>query len=76
MVFLTFFQLAYSDALWGTANRQNHLLQTKMFRCDCSRCIDCTEFGTNFSAIKCNASTACNGLLLPKHADQWDDQWK
>lgn len=68
--------ICYSDALWGTANRQNHLLQTKMFRCECSRCNDPTEFGTYFSAIKCDSSVRCNGLLLPEIKNQWDNKWK
>lgn len=68
--------ICYSDALWGTANRQNHLLQTKMFRCECIRCMDSTEFDTYFSAIKCNASDEHNGLLLPENPFQWDGRWK
>lgn len=67
--------ICYSDALWGTANRQNHLHQTKMFQCDCSRCLDNTEFGTYFSAIKCNGDN-CNGLLLPARANQWNGTWQ
>lgn len=64
--------ICYSDALWGTANRQNHLLQTKMFKCDCTRCSDITEFGTYFSALKCKG---CDGLLLPEQSNQWDGKW-
>lgn len=68
--------ICYSDALWGTPNRQYHLLQTKMFRCDCIRCSDPTEFNTYFSAIKCNASNCSNGLLLPEQNNRWDGKWK
>lgn len=68
--------ICYSDALWGTANRQNHLLQTKMFRCECDRCCDPSEFGTYFSAIKCNSTNKCNGFLLPENASQWEGKWK
>lgn len=67
--------ICYSDALWGTANRQNHLQQTKMFQCDCIRCNDITEFGTYFSAIKCNDND-CSGLLLPAAPHQWRASWK
>lgn len=65
--------ICYSDALWGTENRQNHLLQTKMFECDCIRCTDVTEFGTNFSAVKC---PNCEGLLFPETPSKWHDYWK
>lgn len=67
--------ICYSDALWGTANRRNHLLQTKMFICECPRCNDVTEFGTYFSALKCN-SNGCEGLLLPKDSRNWDRKWQ
>lgn len=68
--------ICYSDALWGTANRRHHLQQTKMFQCDCIRCYDVTEFGTYYSAIKCNASNDCEGLLLPENTSQWHKSWK
>lgn len=67
--------ICYSDALFGTANRQNHLLQTKMFRCDCPRCDDITEFGTYFSALRCDRTNECDGLLLPENSTQWDNEW-
>lgn len=45
--------ICYTDPLWGTPNRRQHLWQTKFFWCDCKRCGDVTEFGTYFSAVKC-----------------------
>ncbi|GAB0095454.1 SET domain-containing protein [Sergentomyia squamirostris] len=71
--------ICYSDALWGSQARQEHLKQTKMFKCACERCQDFTEFATNFSAIKCEAfrkisDPACGGLLLPD--DDWTNTWK
>ena len=45
--------IMYSDPMWATANRQNHLYETKYFRCKCPRCTDPTELGTEFSSIKC-----------------------
>lgn len=69
--------ICYSDALFGTENRRNHLLQTKMFLCDCIRCSDVTEFGTYYSALKCSATnSSCDGLLLPSDSQQWDGEWK
>lgn len=68
--------ICYSDALWGTDNRQNHLLQTKMFKCECVRCQDVTELGTFYSAIKCNREPVnCSGLAMPKSLNEWDQDW-
>lgn len=66
--------ISYSDILWGTEARQNHLLQTKMFRCDCVRCNDVTELGTNYSALRC-MRPECPGLLLPKSLAEWNSNW-
>lgn len=66
--------ICYSDALWGTDSRRNHLQQTKMFRCDCKRCSDVTEMGTNYSAVKCNGD-GCAGLALPLSLKQWTEDW-
>lgn len=67
--------ICYSDALWGTANRQHHLMQTKMFKCECVRCLDVTEVGTFYSAVKCKLSPECSGMMLPKCLDTWDKSW-
>ncbi|KAG8322786.1 hypothetical protein J6590_015777 [Homalodisca vitripennis] len=45
--------ICYTDSLWGTGNRQYHLLDTKFFSCKCPRCVDPTELGTYFSALIC-----------------------
>ncbi|ALC41160.1 CG8503 [Drosophila busckii] len=66
--------ICYSDAVWGTADRQRHLMQTKLFKCACERCVDVTEMGTNYSAIKCE-DRKCNGLMLPTKADNWNGSW-
>lgn len=66
--------ISYSDVLWGTANRQDHLQQTKLFRCTCVRCLDPTEFGTYLSALKCSGfkkDSNCSGLLLPENLKNW-----
>lgn len=62
--FLYFFRDAhlstmYTNALWGTQARREHLALTKYFNCCCERCSDPTELGTYFSAMKClNVSAA------------------
>ncbi|XP_050095469.1 SET domain-containing protein SmydA-8-like [Anopheles aquasalis] len=64
--------ISYTDVLWTTAQRRAHLLQTKLFSCACERCLDPTEFGTFFSAVRCSgfrtsdqSSQMCKGYLLP-----------
>ncbi|XP_008476173.1 histone-lysine N-methyltransferase ASHR1-like [Diaphorina citri] len=52
----------YTNALWGTQPRREHLAITKYFNCSCERCSDPTELGTYFSAMKC----------LNEHKDQGD----
>lgn len=66
--------ICYSDILWGTEARQNHLLQTKMFRCDCVRCNDVTEMATNYSALRCTRAE-CTGLVLPESLAKWNANW-
>ena len=42
------------------------LNQTKCFKCDCPRCHDPKEFGSNLSALKCkNKSAGCLGIANP-----------
>ncbi|XP_050511529.1 SET domain-containing protein SmydA-8-like [Diabrotica virgifera virgifera] len=58
----------YTNILWGTAARRDHLLETKYFKCQCKRCQDPSELGTNMSALKCIAGSdqdPCGGLQLP-----------
>jgi hypothetical protein len=57
--------ICYADPLWGTPNRRYFLNETKFFWCHCLRCKDPTEFGTNFSALKCS-TIDCDGYLLPE----------
>lgn len=69
--------ICYTDVLWGTASRQHHLLQTKLFNCKCPRCNDVTERGTYYSALKCNSkSEQCDGLMLPDSLEKWEDSWR
>lgn len=70
--------ICYSDVLWSTANRLDHLQQTKLFRCSCTRCVDPTEFGTFFSAMRCSGfkkELNCTGLLLPEDVKNWYGDW-
>ncbi|XP_075224029.1 SET and MYND domain containing, arthropod-specific, member 1 isoform X2 [Lycorma delicatula] len=56
--------ICYTDGLWSTGSRRQHLLETKYFSCRCQRCLDPTEFNTYFSAIKCDKKE-CEGAVLP-----------
>ncbi|XP_056644380.1 uncharacterized protein LOC130450172 isoform X2 [Diorhabda sublineata] len=54
-----------TNLIRGTSDRRRHLYDTKLFWCCCPRCSDPTEFGTYFSALRCQDSN-CKGYLLPK----------
>ncbi|XP_061718853.1 SET domain-containing protein SmydA-8 isoform X1 [Cydia pomonella] len=57
----------YTQSLWGTLDRRRHLKINKCFDCDCDRCKDPTEFGTNLGNIYCsvcNSGGAANGAML------------
>ncbi|XP_059080640.1 SET domain-containing protein SmydA-8-like isoform X1 [Tigriopus californicus] len=57
--------IMYSDPMWGTVNRQQHLFETKFFQCRCSRCLDPFELGTNFSSLRCpNCPAQSQGFLV------------
>lgn len=66
--------ICYSDSVWGTGDRQHHLMQTKMFKCECPRCVDVTEFGTKYNALRCEKSD-CDGFVLPKSLNDWHKEW-
>ena len=50
--------------------RQEFLLDHWYFTCQCQRCRDPTEFGTNTSGLPCTV-TDCSGLLLPLDSESW-----
>jgi len=43
--------IMYTHSLWGTQARRAHLNDAKKFWCQCQRCSDSTEFGTEFSTL-------------------------
>uniref|UniRef100_A0A1B0B1W6 MYND-type domain-containing protein n=1 Tax=Glossina palpalis gambiensis TaxID=67801 RepID=A0A1B0B1W6_9MUSC len=61
-------KIMYSNILWNTHMRNEHLAITKHFHCKCERCSDPTELGTYFSALNCVSATEepCDGIQLPK----------
>lgn len=61
-------QIMYSNMLWGTQMRQEHLALTKHFLCRCERCRDPTELRTYFSGLRCIGpeSSTCSDIQLPE----------
>lgn len=54
--------ICYTHALSQTIVRREYLLESKFFNCECQRCADPTELGTQLSTLKCNKCD--NGVLL------------
>jgi len=52
----------YTSTLTNTQTRLSHLQRTKYFTCQCSRCADPTELGSNFSTLACRQS-GCQGYM-------------
>lgn len=54
--------ISYTNILWGTIARREHLKVNKYFLCTCKRCADPSEMNSNFSSVKC---TECmEGYLM------------
>nr|XP_022917616.1 protein msta isoform X1 [Onthophagus taurus] len=59
----------YTQTLWGTLARREHLISSKNFECNCQRCSDPTEFGTYVGSIYCsmcrqhNKSNCCPKMI-------------
>ena len=45
--------VSYTNLLWPTLYRREHLLEGKYFECDCPRCTDPTELESYTSTLKC-----------------------
>ncbi|XP_050442729.1 SET and MYND domain-containing protein 4-like isoform X2 [Adelges cooleyi] len=66
----------YTNALWGTRGRRAHLMATKYFSCNCTRCSSNTELGTHFSTVICNAKDFCKGNLTPTDPLNDSSSWE
>jgi len=65
--------VCYTDSLWPTSERREHLVYSKNFLCTCDRCLDSTENETYMSAVKC---TKCpNGYFLPQNPIDCESHW-
>jgi hypothetical protein len=54
----------YSNVLWGTLVRRQHLHDMKYFLCRCERCADPFELKTHLSSLKCIGidDSGCDGI--------------
>lgn len=68
----------YTQSLWPTKRRRAHLIAAKCFSCDCIRCTDPTELGTNIGSFRClrGSQNGCNGILLPCNPLEDTSPWK
>lgn len=55
-------EICYTHVSHCTLQRRRHLKESKFFDCDCKRCSDPTELGTNLSSMRCNNCE--NGIIL------------
>ena len=65
--------VSYSQSIWNTMNRRQHLKMSKCFWCQCNRCKDPTEFGTYLSALKCAKD---GGRVMPTNPLDVDAPYK
>lgn len=69
--------IMYTNMLWGTLMRQEHLLTNKYFICQCTRCLDPTELGSNLSTVKCigDIGKYCDGVMFAKNPIDIATDW-
>eukprot|EP00088_Acartia_fossae_P039108 TRINITY_DN4068_c1_g1_i1.p1 TRINITY_DN4068_c1_g1~~TRINITY_DN4068_c1_g1_i1.p1 ORF type:complete len:520 (+),score=62.08 TRINITY_DN4068_c1_g1_i1:37-1596(+) len=65
--------LCYTDSLWNTAQRREHLVYSKDFLCTCERCQDNTENGSYMSGLKCLKCP--EGCYLPDNPLDCASSW-
>jgi hypothetical protein len=53
----------YLDVTRATLERRSHLQDLYLFQCNCKRCSDPTELGTNYSSVKCTKCPKGKGYL-------------
>lgn len=63
----------YTQVLWNTMARRQHLKMLKFFLCECPRCSDATELGTQLSTLVCDACG--KGSILSKEPLNIDGVW-
>ncbi|XP_052866086.1 SET domain-containing protein SmydA-8-like isoform X1 [Anopheles cruzii] len=66
--------VSYTQPLLGTLHRRIALKQAKLFDCQCDRCADPTEFGTNISGFRCPQCRG--GFVLPSQPTDYRTPWR
>ncbi|KAL0099781.1 hypothetical protein PUN28_019890 [Cardiocondyla obscurior] len=66
--------MSYTNLLWDTWRRRQFLNITKHFSCNCNRCSDPLEFGSQLLALFC-AKDDCAGHLLPHNSLNYKSSW-
>lgn len=66
--------VTYTQTLWSTRNRRDHLWMSKQFWCRCDRCRDATEFGTYIGSYLC--SDGCGSYVISIDPLDADSDWK
>lgn len=64
---------SYTQPLWPTLKRRDHLFMSKCFWCKCRRCQDPTEFGTNLSDLNCQE---CGGMIRSSEPLDQSAPWR
>jgi len=64
----------YGRSLDTTWTRQINLNENKFFTCQCERCLDPSELGSNISSIKCFQNN-CSGPVLPSDPLSMKQDW-
>jgi len=72
--------ISYTNILWSTQKRREHLKRSKYLWCRCVRCMDPTELDTNFSTILCPSCKKSYALPFQrigvKENEKEDMHWK
>ena len=64
---------SYTQSLWNTPQRREHLRMSKCFWCACDRCRDPSEFGT---WLTCSICPECGGRVAMQDPLEIDADWK
>lgn len=70
-------QINFSNTLWSTQLRQQHMKEYRKVSCLCDRCKDPSELGTNLSTLKCFSFEAdsCEGYQQPTAPTAAECEW-
>lgn len=64
----------YANVLQGSFNRKQHLREGKYFECQCQRCKDPTELGSELSSLKCHK--CIRGTIRPAKPHEIKTNWE